>query len=534
MSLAIAGTGFIGAVHAHAVRAAGGTRRRRARLDARARAEAARAARRRARLRRRGGAARRPGGRRRPRLHAQPPARGARAAGARGRQARRLREAAGHRRRRRAPAGARPPRPATASPPSRSSTATTRPSARRAPASPAARSGAVHLVHGTYLQDWLLEPDDDNWRVDAELGGASRAFADIGSHWCDLAEFVTGHRITRLSARTLDRRARARARRRPRAAFARGDGDGDAARGRRPRTPSSLQFETDGGALGSAVISQVSAGRKNRLWLEVDCAERGARLRPGGRRDAVGRPPRARPCSSAATRPRCRPPPRAWPTLPGRPPAGLPGLLQPVRRRRLRRDRATGAAPDGLPAFADGLRAAQHHRRRPRLGARGALGRRRAGGGGAREARLPDRLHARALARGDRGAGPARNGFETLELAAWPGEGDRPFVARHLAAEAFDGAEADRVRSGARRATASTLSALAYYDNNLHPDPPTREAIHAHLRACIDAAADARRRARSARSSAATPAQVGRREPARGRARLPAARRLRRRARRAS
>ena len=64
-------------------------------------------------------------------------------------------------------------------------------------------AGPVRLLHGSYLQDWLLRPEDDNWRVDAELGGASRAFADIGSHWCDLAEFVSGHRITRLSARTL-------------------------------------------------------------------------------------------------------------------------------------------------------------------------------------------------------------------------------------------------------------------------------------------------------------------------------------------
>src|SRR5215208_6323440 len=54
----------------------------------------------------------------------------------------------------------------------------------------AGEAGAVHLVHGTYLQDWLLRPEDDNWRVDEALGGASRAFADIGSHWCDLAEFV--------------------------------------------------------------------------------------------------------------------------------------------------------------------------------------------------------------------------------------------------------------------------------------------------------------------------------------------------------
>ena len=62
-------------------------------------------------------------------------------------------------------------------------------------------AGPVRLLHGSYLQDWLLRPEDDNWRVEAELGGASRAFADIGSHWCDLAEFVSGHRITRLSAR---------------------------------------------------------------------------------------------------------------------------------------------------------------------------------------------------------------------------------------------------------------------------------------------------------------------------------------------
>ena len=112
------------------------------------------------------------------------------------------------------------------------------------------QTGAVRLVHGSYQQDWLLRPDDDNWRVAADLGGASRAFADIGSHWCDLAEFVTGHRIVRLSARTLtampDR------------------GTEDAA---------IMQFETDRGAIGSTVISQISAGRKNRLWLEVDGAD---------------------------------------------------------------------------------------------------------------------------------------------------------------------------------------------------------------------------------------------------------------------
>src|SRR3954466_3151071 len=67
----------------------------------------------------------------------------------------------------------------------------------------AGKTGAIHLIHGSYLQDWLASPDDYNWRVDPALGGASRAFADIGSHWCDLVEFVTGHRITSLTPRAI-------------------------------------------------------------------------------------------------------------------------------------------------------------------------------------------------------------------------------------------------------------------------------------------------------------------------------------------
>jgi predicted dehydrogenase len=109
-------------------------------------------------------------------------------------------------------------------------------------------SGAVHLIHGTYLQDWLLSAQDDNWRVDADLGGASRAFGDIGSHWCDLAEFVTGHRVTRLSAR-LATAIPERVRDDGREAFARAGGAGTL----RPVTTEDavvLQFETDGGALG--------------------------------------------------------------------------------------------------------------------------------------------------------------------------------------------------------------------------------------------------------------------------------------------
>src|SRR4051812_27438559 len=111
-------------------------------------------------------------------------------------------------------------------------------------------TGPIRLIHGGYLQDWLLRSTDGNWRVDEQLGGASRAFADIGSHWCDLAEFVSGHRITRLNARSYV-----------------------SVPDRATEDAVILQFETDRGAVGSAVISQISAGRKNKLTLELDGAE---------------------------------------------------------------------------------------------------------------------------------------------------------------------------------------------------------------------------------------------------------------------
>lgn len=139
--------------------------------------------------------------------------------------------------------------------------------------------GRLHLLHGTYLQDWLLTADDTNWRVDAALGGASRAFADIGSHWCDLVEFVSGCRIARVLAHmatTVPARATE-----ARATFARGPsgvgGGGDAGAGaparREPVTTEDVAlvlFETDRGAAGSVVVSQVAAGRKNRLWFSLD------------------------------------------------------------------------------------------------------------------------------------------------------------------------------------------------------------------------------------------------------------------------
>jgi predicted dehydrogenase len=60
----------------------------------------------------------------------------------------------------------------------------------------------LRLLHGSYLPDWLAESTDDYWRVDAAAGGASGALADVGVHRCDLVEFVSGHRYTRVAAPT--------------------------------------------------------------------------------------------------------------------------------------------------------------------------------------------------------------------------------------------------------------------------------------------------------------------------------------------
>jgi sugar phosphate isomerase/epimerase len=79
-------------------------------------------------------------------------------------------------------------------------------------------------------------------------------------------------------------------------------------------------------------------------------------------------------------------------------------------------------------------------------------------------------------------------GFDALEVAAWPALGDRPFTATHIDVNDLAPEQAESVRTllGDR---GLALSSLAYYDNNLHPDPTERAAVHAHLLACIEAAA---------------------------------------------
>ncbi|MFC7328868.1 Gfo/Idh/MocA family protein [Marinactinospora rubrisoli] len=118
--------------------------------------------------------------------------------------------------------------------------------------------GDWHLIHGSYLQDWMLSADTTNWRVDPDAGGASRAFADIGSHWCDLVEWASGERFTRLVADMST------------AVPERPAAPGAAPAAVRTEDAAGLILRTASGVLASTVVSQVSAGRKNRLWFELD------------------------------------------------------------------------------------------------------------------------------------------------------------------------------------------------------------------------------------------------------------------------
>ena len=215
-------------------------------------------------------------------------------------------------------------------------------------------AGGLRLLQGGYLQDWLLLAADDNWRVDADLGGPSRAFADIGSHWCDIVEFVSGQRITSLTARP----AIAHAKRR--------EGDGHSFERAAGDAPSrevatediaTVLFETDAGAAGSVVISQVSAGRKNRLWFELAGehetlafdGEQPETLWVGGREAAqlIVRDPDALDVSAAR-----------YATLPAGHPQGYNDLFEAFVAETYAAIR-TGEVAEGLPTVADGLRAAR-------------------------------------------------------------------------------------------------------------------------------------------------------------------------------
>jgi predicted dehydrogenase len=131
--------------------------------------------------------------------------------------------------------------------------------------------GDLFILQGSYLQDWLLLPTDWNWRLEPDLGGSLRAVGDIGSHWLDLLTFITGLRIQEVYA---DFKTFHPIRKKPSKPLETYTG--------KILTPEDyidqdiytedyatilLHYEND--VRGVLTVSQVSSGRKNRLFYEI-------------------------------------------------------------------------------------------------------------------------------------------------------------------------------------------------------------------------------------------------------------------------
>jgi predicted dehydrogenase len=106
--------------------------------------------------------------------------------------------------------------------------------------------GPVHLARGAFLQDWLLLETDDNWRVDTSRGGVSRTAADIGVHWLDLVETITGRQVEAVVSQL------------------------GYLHGRKTEDHAGLLIRFSGGMQGSCTLSQASAGRRNEVELSLD------------------------------------------------------------------------------------------------------------------------------------------------------------------------------------------------------------------------------------------------------------------------
>ena len=130
--------------------------------------------------------------------------------------------------------------------------------------------GKPHFLIGHYLQDWLLKDTDYSWRLEPDKGGASSALGDIGSHWCDLAQHISGLRITEVLGditTVIPKRKKPKA---SREAFAAGGANEtfdlvDI----KVEDLASVMLRFDNGARGSFSVGQVCAGHKNDLILEI-------------------------------------------------------------------------------------------------------------------------------------------------------------------------------------------------------------------------------------------------------------------------
>lgn len=136
--------------------------------------------------------------------------------------------------------------------------------------------GRVFAVQGCYMQDWLLYETDWNWRLDPKMAGTSRVIGDIGSHWFDLIQFVTGKRIVKVFADLLTLHEY---RKKPTVEM-----ETFAGKDLLPGQYEKVKIDTEGyghillqfddGSKGMACISHVSAGRKNHIVFELNGTEK--------------------------------------------------------------------------------------------------------------------------------------------------------------------------------------------------------------------------------------------------------------------
>lgn len=129
--------------------------------------------------------------------------------------------------------------------------------------------GSLFHVSGCYVQDWLHQPTDYNWRVLADRAGKLRAVADIGTHWLDLVQFISGQHVTSVCA---DLQTVFTERQKPLGEVQTFAGVADGAETETisidTDDAASILLEFANGARGTLQVSQVTAGRKNCLRFE--------------------------------------------------------------------------------------------------------------------------------------------------------------------------------------------------------------------------------------------------------------------------
>lgn len=132
--------------------------------------------------------------------------------------------------------------------------------------------GEVFAVQGSYLQDWLFHATDYNWRLEPEQSGQSRAIADIGSHWMDLIEYITGLKISQVCADFATFHKIRKKPLKPVETYAgkvlKPEDYQDVPINTEDYATVLFRFENDG--RGVMTVNQVAAGRKNRLYFEID------------------------------------------------------------------------------------------------------------------------------------------------------------------------------------------------------------------------------------------------------------------------